>query len=56
MNFILENSQLQNFDQNSAHQLVLSCYNRQLEQHHSSQVGLAIELNDPFPTQKGFSG
>ena len=27
MNFILENSQLQNFDQNSAYQLVLSCYN-----------------------------
>ena len=56
MNFFLENSQLQNFDQNSAYQLVLNCYNRQLEQHHSSQLAWLLNSMIHFPPRKVFQG
>ena len=56
MIFILENSQLQNFDQNSAYQLVLNCYNRQLEQHHSSQLAWLLNSMIHFPPRKVFQG
>ena len=54
MNFFLENRQLQNFDQNSAYQLVLSCYNRQLEQQHSSKLTWLLNSMIHFPPRKVF--